>query len=415
MGFGEWFISDIFSFAGGSFGFIFIFCLGYYYLREKVPKFKEPKDLHGWKELCENDLRFFKELDDQNLSKKDNLKRKKEFEAVLEKVVNQRITLIGGKKEIDYKKLLDKYLFRNRYQLNVFNTIPSLTVEKEIPHYLLGNEAIVSHLNLPLTAKALLLLKKIPQDMPTWLLISYDEFLIDKKNLEEFKSEIPQCFSNKIIYYKENSNKLEGVPLNFRNFTFNSRKNIENSKIRLLKKLHTSWQAEIETIRRIKLKEIQRKNQLLVAASVFASPIPSIDVMSMTILNSLMIKEIKQTWNCDWSPEILDTVSKQIIKTAIAQGVVEWSGQTLLNLSKFHGPNWLIAGSMQAISAAYLTRVVSRSLADFMAISKGVSEIDLEFIKLNSDKIVDNAFKSEKINWKSLITEFKSPIMFKFS
>ena len=74
----------------------------------------------------------------------------------------------------------------------------------------------------------------------------------------------------------------------------------------------------------------------------------------------------------------------------------------------------MIAGSFQAISAAYLTRVVSRSLADFMAISKGVLEPDLDFIKSNSSKIVENAFQSEKINWKSLITDINNPLKFKF-
>tara|TARA_Y100001978_G_C23479863_1_gene331080 strand:- start:51 stop:683 length:633 start_codon:yes stop_codon:yes gene_type:complete len=197
-------------------------------------------------------------------------------------------------------------------------------------------------------------------------------------------------------------------PISFRKFIFNPKRNLENTKKRLLKALHCKWQAEIESYRRIKLKEIQRKNQILIAAAVFASPIPSIDVLSMTIFNSLMIKEIKAIWNCNWSPEILEKVSKEIIKTAIAQGVIEWSGQALLNISKFHGPNYILTGSFQAISAAYLSRVVSRSLADFMAIEKGVTKPDLEFIKNNSEKIVENAFESEKINWKSLIFDMQT-------
>ena len=124
-----------------------------------------------------------------------------------------------------------------------------------------------------------------------------------------------------------------------------------------------------------------------------------------------MIKEIKSIWGCKWSPEILDKVSKQIIKTAIAQGVIEWSGQTLIGLTKLHAPNWLVAGAFQAISAAYLTRVVSSSLADFMAITKGVKEPDLEFIKKNSENIVAKAFEKEKINWKGFISDLKNPLM----
>jgi len=43
-----------------------------------------------------------------------------------------------------------------------------------------------------------------------------------------------------------------------------------------LKELHGAWQSEIEGIRRMQLKGIQRKNQILVATTVFLSPIPSI-------------------------------------------------------------------------------------------------------------------------------------------
>ena len=178
-----------------------------------------------------------------------------------------------------------------------------------------------------------------------------------------------------------------------------------------MKELHVTWQSEIEGTRRMQLKGLQRKNQILVATTVFLSPIPSIDVLAMTVLNSLMIKEIKSIWGCNWSPEILDKVSKEILKTAIAQGVIEWSGQTFIGITKFNGPNWIFSGIFQAVSAAYLTRVVSSSLADFMAITKGVEKPDLEFIKKNSEKIVEKAFQKEKINWKGFISDLKNPLM----
>ena len=42
-----------------------------------------------------------------------------------------------------------------------------------------------------------------------------------------------------------------------------------------------------------------------------------------------------------------------------------------------------------------------------MAISQGVSQPSLDFIKNNSEKIVSNAFESEKLNWKSLVSDLK--------
>ena len=44
LGFGEWFVSDLIHFAGGSIGF-FALCLGgYFYLKNDKPKFNEPND-----------------------------------------------------------------------------------------------------------------------------------------------------------------------------------------------------------------------------------------------------------------------------------------------------------------------------------------------------------------------------------
>tara|TARA_Y100000589_G_scaffold53434_1_gene44459 strand:+ start:263 stop:1591 length:1329 start_codon:yes stop_codon:yes gene_type:complete len=415
LGFSEWFISDVINFSGGFFGFAILCTGGYFYLRNDKPKFNEPKDLNGWVKLCNDDLKYFDELEERNNVKQNNIIRKNKFNNIFNRNEPQKISIFTENKNIDNQLFLDRHLFNDKYELTIINELPPLNSSEILPDSLFNQDAIIFNLSLPLTAKGLLWLKRIPDDMPAWIAVSVPENSSYQHQLEALKLEVPNKFLNFIITCNQENVKNLHIPSSFRKFTHNANRNIENTKKRLLKDLHSKWQAEIETLRRVKLKEIQQKNQLLVAASVFASPIPSIDVLSMTVLNSLMLNEIKEIWGCNWSPEILEKVSKEIIKAAIAQGVIEWSGQAVIGISKIHGPNWLIAGSLQAISAAYLTRVVSRSLADFMAISKGVLEPDLEFIKNNCAKIVENAFQSEKINWKSLITDIQSPLKFKFN
>ena len=412
LGFSEWLISDVINFSGGFFGFVILCTGGYFYLRSDKPRFNEPKDINGWVKLCNDDLDFFDELEEKNDIKKNNINRKGSIYNILNRTELQKISIITENKTFDNQIFLDKKLLNYDHELSYINELPSLKESIKLPESLFNQDAVIFYLNLPLTAKGLLWLKRIPDDMPAWIAISITGKPSYNSELEALRIEVPNNFSNKIIAIDQEKFQLSNVPFSFRKFASNTKRNIENTKKRLLKDLHSRWQAEIESIRRIKLKEIQQKNQILVAASVFASPIPSIDVLSMTVLNSLMLKEIKEIWGCNWSPEILEKISKEIIKTAIAQGVIEWSGQAVIGISKIHGPNWLIAGSLQAISAAYLTRVVSRSLADFMAISKGVLEPDLNFIKSNSSKIVENAFQSEKINWQSLITDIQNPLKF---
>ena len=411
LGFGEWFLSDLINFAGGSIGF-FILCFGgYFYLNSEKPKFNEPRDLIGWTKLCYEDLDFFEEFELNNNLEKQNIKRQKSLESILNREKKEEIYCIGQKNYDSNMELFKNYLKKDKFELNFIEKLPKYSMTEIVPEVILRSDAILYFLKLPLSANDFLWLEKLPKTMPIWLVALSSNRLDSKNELEELKAQISGEYLKRIITFDTTKNELVNIPFSLRKFLISSSNNIENTKKRLLKSLHTHWQSEIEGIRRMQLKDLQRKNQIFVATSVFLSPIPSIDVLSMTVLNSLMIKEIKSIWGCNWSPEILDKVSKQIVKTAIAQGVIEWSGQTLIGLTKLHGPNWLVTGAFQAISAAYLTRVVSSSLADFMAVTKGVSEPDLEFIKENSEKIVERAFENEKINWKSLISDLKNPLM----
>ncbi|ABM71874.1 conserved hypothetical protein [Prochlorococcus marinus str. MIT 9515] len=411
LGFGEWFLSDVINFAGGSIGFLILCFGGYFYLKNEKPKFNEPKNLNGWINLCNEDLDFFEEIELNNNLEKENIKRKQSLKSIIYREKKEEIYCIGQNNFDSNNALFINYFKEERYDLNFIEKLPKYNSSEMIPEEILNSDAILYFLKLPLSANDFLWLEKLPKSMPIWLVALPKNGLDYKKELEELKAQISGDYLNRIIIFDTTKKELISIPFSLRKFFISSSSNIENTKKRLLKRLHINWQSEIEGIRRLQLKDLQRRNQIMVATSVFFSPIPSIDVLSMTVLNSLMIKEIKSIWGCNWSPEILDKVSKQIIKTAIAQGVIEWSGQTLLGLTKLHGPNWLVTGSFQAISAAYLTRVVSSSLADFMAITKGVSEPDLEFIKENSEKIVEKAFEKEKINWKSLISDLKNPLM----
>ncbi len=411
LGFGEWLVSDLINFAGGSIGF-FVLCFGgYFYLKNDKPKFNEPNNIDGWTNLCNEDLDFFEELEAKNKLDKQNVKRQKKLESILNRTDNEKISCIGQKDYDSCQSLLKNHFKVDKFDINFYEKLPTYNSSDDVPKQVLNSDAILYFLNLPLSANDFLWLEKFPKNMPIWLVALSSKELEYKNQLEELKSQISSEFINKIITVDLNKNEIANLPFSLMKFFLSSSTNIENTKKRLLKELHANWQSEIEGIRRMQLKGIQRKNQILVATTVFLSPIPSIDVMSMTVLNTLMIKEIKSIWGCNWSPEILDKVSKEILKTAISQGVIEWSGQTLIGITKFHGPNWLISGSLQAVSAAYLTRVVSSSLADFMAITKGVEKPDLEFIKKNSERIVEKAFEKEKINWRGFISDLKNPLI----
>ena len=112
-----------------------------------------------------------------------------------------------------------------------------------------------------------------------------------------------------------------------------------------------------------------------------------------------MIREMATIWGSTAKVELLQEAAGQLARVALAQGVVEWTGQTLLGLAKLDGGSWLLAGSMQALSAAYLTRVVGRSMADWLALSAGVSELDLAELRQRAPLLVAKAAEEERLNW----------------
>ena len=108
LGFGEWFVSDLIHFAGGSIG-LFTLCLGgYFYLKNDKPKFIEPNNIDGWINLCNEDLNFFEKLEATNELEKKNSKRQKKLESIINRSEKEKISCIGQK---DYQSFQSCLLY----------------------------------------------------------------------------------------------------------------------------------------------------------------------------------------------------------------------------------------------------------------------------------------------------------------
>ena len=64
-----------------------------------------------------------------------------------------------------------------------------------------------------------------------------------------------------------------------------------------------------------------------------------------------------------------------------------------------------MGSTLQALSAAYLTRVVGRAMADVLALSAGVSEPDLEAIRRQAPLLVARAAEAEKLDWSAFLQQ----------
>jgi uncharacterized protein (DUF697 family) len=181
---------------------------------------------------------------------------------------------------------------------------------------------------------------------------------------------------------------------------------LQRSQRRCLEELHGQWQGELEALRRLHWQRLLQRTQWTVAAGVVMAPLPSLDLLVLAAANGLMLQEMAQLWECPWSLDQLQAAAAELGKAALTQGVVEWSSQSLAALVKLHGATWLVGGALQALSAAYLTRVVGRAMADYLALAAGVPEAELQaLLQQQAPLLVAQAAEAEKLNWGAFLQQ----------
>ena len=212
------------------------------------------------------------------------------------------------------------------------------------------------------------------------------------------RCQLPERWHEHLLTWSGDAGQLRGVLHPVRQQLNQSERVRQLTRQRLLGHLHRQWQSELEALRRTQFRSLLQRSQWVVAGVVAASPVPSVDLMAVVVGNGLLVKEMAKIWACPWSGDVLQAVARQLAVAALAQGVVEWTGQALLGLAKLDGGSWLAAGAMQALSAAYLTRVVGASMADWMALNAGVAEPDLEELKRQAPLLVARAAEQERLD-----------------
>ena len=407
---GQWVLSDLVHIPGGGLGILAVGAGIWWFVKSEKGSFKSPSTVQGWISRCYETLEQFEELEESEKSLINRKLRINYLEGILERSEPQNISFIStAGVELPNKNEVELAL-SNEASLNLsFKSILPIRDESWVlPNSVYEQDLLVYVLPLPLRAADLLWLKKIPEDQPSWVMVSWKDSSTWDEQLKDLQAQLPSCWSSRVLRLVGSSEEMSSVLSPIRNVLDQPKTNIEITKQRLLSILHSSWQADLETLRRDKFKSIQNRSQWIVAGAVFASPVPSADLLSVAVVNGLMIQEMAKIWSCKIQPEMLQTVARQLAIAAIAQGVVEWSGQALLGVAKFHGGSWVAAGSMQALSAAYLTRVVGRSMADWMALNNGVLEPDLELLKHQASQLVTAAAEEERVDWVGFLNQGKS-------
>lgn len=267
-------------------------------------------------------------------------------------------------------------------------------------------DLLLHRLQAPLTAAELRWIEAMPAGQPAWLLVRADPGQPHDELRRELVAQLPEGCADRLLLWDGEPQRLrdalaplcdglqqQGAPWR------------QATRLRLARQLHRQWQAELELLRREQLEPLLQRTQWLVAAGVVAAPLPSLDLLVLAVANGLMLQEMARLWQCPWTLEQLRTAAAELARASLALGVVEWSSQSLAGLLKLHGATWLVGGAVQALSAAYLTRVVGRAMADVLALSSGVDGLDLERLKQEAPLIVARAADAERLDWQQFLQQ----------
>ena len=400
IGTGQWLLSDVMHIPGGGLGVAAAAGLWWLSRPVKQPSFREPASLKGWIQRCEEVLSQFEELEAElglqglHTPREKELRRIEDFDAPL----SLGVVATEGSGLPSTVHLQQALAGVSSLDLCLANPLPVTSRSWSWPDDLQELDVLMHVLSLPLRAADLLWLDQLPADRPVWLLLRSSSDLSAEDHLEALCCQLPERWHQFLLPWSGEALELRGVLQPVRQQLMRSQRVRQGTRQRLLSSLHRRWQAELETLRRERFRLLLQRSQWIVAGVVMASPVPSVDLLAVAVGNGLMVKEMATIWGCSWSAEVLQVVARQLGSAALAQGVVELSGQALLGLAKLDGASWIAAGAMQGLSAAYLTRVVGVSMADWMALNAGLAEPDLEQLKQQAPLLVARAAEQERLN-----------------
>ena len=398
---GSWLFSDLVHLPGGGAGFLVLGAGIWWVSRPSQPaQFSEPSSILGWIRRCELVLAQFTELelslglDGLRSPREEELDRLKAQHAPL----SVGVVVSEGGTHPSTSELHSALESSHSFELCIAKPLPVVADAWSWPDELEPLDVILYGLPMPLRAADLLRLEELPTDRPAWLLIEDSVHDSREARQDALSCQLPKPWCDRLLFWSGDSSDLRQSLLPVRRHVAQPSRSREITKQRLLTSLHRRWQAELEQLRRERFRSLLQRSQWIVAGVVIASPVPSVDLLAVAVVNGLMVKEMAQIWGCSWSSEVLQVVARQLGTAARGQGVVEGSGQALLGLAKLDGGTWFAAGLIQGLSAAYLTRVVGASMADWMALNAGVAKPDLDELKRQAPLLVAKAAERERLN-----------------
>lgn len=123
--------------------------------------------------------------------------------------------------------------------------------------------------------------------------------------------------------------------------------------------------AELNQLRRRRAVPVVEQYQWVAAAAAFANPLPSLDLLATATINAQMVMDLGALYHQQFSLDQAKTVAASLGSQMVKLGLVEMASQAISPLLKSHALTYVAGGTLQGLSAAYLTRVAGLSLVEY--------------------------------------------------
>ena len=124
-------------------------------------------------------------------------------------------------------------------------------------------------------------------------------------------------------------------------------------------------QDQLSQERDAKARSVLERFQWIAAGTVFANPIPALDLMAVGAVQFQMISEIAAAYGIELSTAHARLIGGQMIQMLLKTGIVEASTSLIAGLFKSTMVGYAAGGAVQAVSMAYLTRISGLTFADY--------------------------------------------------
>ena len=151
---------------------------------------------------------------------------------------------------------------------------------------------------------------------------------------------------------------------------------------RKAQQLNAQAKTILNEIRRQRALPYIEQYQWIAAGTAFANPVNSLDLLATVAINTQLVLDLGKIYQQKFSFSQAQTVAGTLGKQMVQLGLVEFSTQTVTGILKTNFVTYLAGGTVQGLSAAYLTRIAGLSLIEYFQ-EQAISETTEENLNLN--------------------------------